>query len=94
MLNLLNLVTTLNKLNPFLVIQNELICNTHESKPKNIKHECKHKHHVKMKTCTNIKKTCKTYHTMFWNFKSPKKYLKSQNLGFMVIHKLFEPIQI
>lgn len=64
---------TLNKLDPFLVIQNELICNTHESKPKNIKHECKHKHHVKMKTCTNIKKTCKTYHIMFWNFKSPKK---------------------
>jgi hypothetical protein len=84
MLNLLNLTITLNKLDPFLVIQNELICNTHESKPKNIKNECKHKHHVKMKTCTNIKKTWKTYHTMFWNLKSPKTKFEITKLGFYI----------
>jgi len=84
MLNLLNLATTLNKLDLFLVIQNEFICNTHESKPKNIQNECKHKHHVKMKTCINIIKNLQNLPHNVLESQITKNKFEITKLGFYI----------
>jgi len=81
-LNLLNLTTTLNKLHLSLVIQNELKYNNVRIQTKNI--ETTTSTPCTMKNYINTKKLAKHKYTMFWNFKSSNRNLRSQNLNFIL----------